>query len=368
MAEDEVKSLSDRELEFYSRQIVLSDLGYEGQLRLRNARVCVIGVGGLGSAAALQLAAMGVGYLRLVDYDVVELSNLQRQHLYNVHSVGYPKVEIAAQRLRELNPFIEIEPLPVSLNANNAEQIIGDMDVVVDGLDRMSPRYALNRACVRLGVPYVFGAAIMTFGNASTIMPGVSACLECFQRDFQDEALPTCAVVGVHPSIIKVIASIEVSEATRMILGEKPRLANKILHCDIKHLHFEAVEVSRAEDCPVCGSKPSGPAMPLQEELVTELCAREGRRSFVVTPRSDLALDIDQLHSLLTRSGLEIKVQADLGITFDAGPQGTASLLRSGIMIIEGASDEQEVKDFYERLVIEGLSVERSHVEYEKDR
>ncbi|MHA1263213.1 MAG: HesA/MoeB/ThiF family protein [Candidatus Freyarchaeota archaeon] len=194
-----VEDLSDEELEFYSRQIVLTEIGYTGQLKLRNARVCVVGLGGLGSPAALQLAAAGVGYLRLVDHNIVELSNLQRQHLYSVDYLGYPKVEVAARRLHELNPNIEIDPLPLSLTVSNAEEIVRDMDVVIDGLDRMTPRYALNRACLKTGVPYVFGAAIMTFGNMSTIIPGRTPCLECFQGNLSDDRMPTCAVVGVHP-------------------------------------------------------------------------------------------------------------------------------------------------------------------------
>ncbi|MHA2380892.1 MAG: HesA/MoeB/ThiF family protein, partial [Candidatus Thorarchaeota archaeon] len=124
MVDNQVKDLSNGELEFYSRQIVLPEIGYKGQLKLRNARVCVAGLGGLGSPAALQLAAIGVGHLRLIDQDIVEVSNLQRQHLYSVNSLGYPKVEAAAKRLQELNPNIEIEPLPLSLSVNNAEDIV----------------------------------------------------------------------------------------------------------------------------------------------------------------------------------------------------------------------------------------------------
>jgi len=363
MAKDKAKDLSDEELEFYSRQIVLPNIGYDGQLRLRQASVCIVGLGGLGSPAATQLAAIGVGHLRLVDYDVVELSNLQRQHLYTTSSVGYPKVEVAARRLHELNPYIETEPLPLSVTTNNAEDVIRDMDLVVDGLDRMSPRYALNRACSKLGVPYVFGAAIMTFGNVSTIIPGETACLECFQRDFEDSTLPTCAVVGVHPAITNIVASIEVSEATRIILGEKPRLANKLLHCDIWHMEFEEVEIIKAQDCPVCGSKPSAPPMPLRQKLVTELCAREGRRTFVITPKRNLKLDMDELYSLLMENGFEVKVKADLGITFDSGPKETASILKSGIMIIEGAIDEEGARDSYGKLIIDGLQIPLSSIE-----
>lgn len=363
MVKHQAPDLSNEELDFYSRQIVLPYIGYDGQLNLRNARVCIVGLGGLGSPAALQLAAMGVGYLRLVDYDVVELSNLQRQHLYTTNSVGYPKVEVAAERLRALNPYIEIEPLPLYVGVNNVGDVIRETDLVVDGLDRMSPRYALNRACVRLGIPYVFGAAIMTFGNVSTIIPGKTACLECFQRDFEDNMLPTCAVAGIHPAITNLIASIQVSEATRIILGEKPSLANKLLHCDIWHMEFEEVEISKAEDCPICGSKPAAPPRPLKQKMTTELCAREGRRTFVITPKRNLALDMDQLSALLTRLGFEIKVKADLGITFGADPKPGGSLLKSGIMIIKDADNEEEVHDFYNKIIIDELQIPHSSVE-----
>jgi adenylyltransferase/sulfurtransferase len=364
MTKDEVKDLTDEELEFYSRQIVLPEIGYNGQLKLKGARVCIVGLGGLGSPAALQLAAMGVGYLRLVDRDVVELSNLQRQHLYDVNFLGYPKVEVAAKRLRELNPNIEIEPLPLSLNVNNVEGIVRGMDVVVDGLDRMTPRYTLNRACLKLGVPYIFGAAIMTFGNVSTIIPGKTPCLECFQGNLDDDMLPTCAVVGVHPSILNIIASVEVSEAVRIILREQPRLANRMLHCDVGNMEFEEVEISKAENCPVCGPKPSGPPMPLKQKLVTEVCGRKGRRVFVVTPRRDLELNMNRLYSLLEDGGFEIKVRAELGVTFNnSGLKGAVSILKSGIMIIEGLNNEKEAYDLYSKIIIDGLKISRQNIE-----
>jgi len=358
----ETKDLSDEELEFYSRQIVLPDVGYKGQLKLRKAKACIVGLGGLGSPAALQLAATGVGYLRLVDRDVVELSNMQRQHLYGVNFLGHPKVEVAAKRLHELNPHIEIEPLPLSLTANNAEDLVRDMDVVVDGLDRMTPRYALNRACLKVGVPYVFGAAIMTFGNVSTIIPGETPCLECFQGNLDDDTLPTCAVVGVHPSILGIISSVEVSEAMRIILGEKPLLANKIFHCDIGEVKFEEIEISKAENCPVCGSKPSGPPTQLKQKLIVENCGREGRRVFVITPKRNLKLNMDELYTLVRDKGFNVKVKADLGITFDGGLKGTASIMESGIMVIDGAN-EKEAYDFYSKILIDGLKVSRSKIE-----
>jgi len=353
MPKTKIKDLSDEELEFYSRQIVLPEIGYNGQLKLRNAKVCIVGLGGLGSPAAQQLAAMGVGHLRLVDRDVVELSNLQRQHLYSVNFLGYPKVEVAAKRLSELNPNITIEALTLSLNVNNAENIVKGMNVVVDGLDRMTPRYALNRACQKVGVPYVFGAALVTYGNVSTIIQG----------NLDDDVLPTCAVVGIHPSVLSVIAGIEVSEAVRIILGEKPLLMNKILHCDIGDMVFEELEISKTENCPVCGSKPSGHPMPLKQKLVTEVCAREGKRVFVITPRKNLQLNMDELLAIIEKDGYRIKVEAELGLTFDKSSDGTASILKSGIMIIEGAKDEKEAYDFYSKILVDGLNVSRSDIE-----
>ncbi len=363
MSKAEIKDLTKEELEYYSRQIVLTEIGYNGQLKLRNARVCIAGMGGLGSPAALQLAAMGAGYLRLVDRDIVELSNLHRQHLYSVKFLGYPKVEVAAKRLRELNPNIEIEPLPLSLNGNNAEDIIRDIDVVVDGLDRMSPRYALNRACQKAGVPYVFGGVITLHGNVSTIIPGQTPCLECFQGNLEDEALPTCAVVGVHPSVISIIASIEVSEAVRIILGERPNLMNKILYCNIGEMKFDEIELSKAENCPVCGSEPSGPPMSLKQKFITEVCGRRGKRAFVVTPRGNLKLNIDELYQVLKNNGFKIKVKADLGIAFDNGSNGTASILKSGIMTVDGINSEREVYDFYYKIIINGLGIPSSRIE-----
>lgn len=355
------KELSEEELEFYSRQIALKDLGYEGQLKLRGAKACIVGLGGLGSNVATKLAAMGVGHLRLVDRDVVELSNLQRQHLYSVYSIGFPKVEVAAKKLGALNPNVEIEPLALSLNVDNAEDIIRDMDVVVDGLDRMKPRYAINRACIKLKTPYVFGSAIMTFGNVSTIIPGETPCLECFYGNLKDEKLPTCAVVGVHPSIIGVVASAEAAEAIRILTGAEPRLASTLLYCDIGYMTMDEIQVSRLETCPVCGSKPRGPPTSIRRELVEEICGRGGKRTFVITPRENLELKMADLNKFIEKKGFKIKVRADLGITFSPNRKVTASVLKSGIMITEGINEKGKALKLY-NILIEGLSVPWSRV------
>jgi molybdopterin/thiamine biosynthesis adenylyltransferase len=351
------RGLSEEELEFYSRQIVLPYIGYDGQQKLRHARACIVGVGGLGSTSATQLAAMGVGYLRLVDFDVVEMSNLQRQHLYDVNTIGYPKVEAAAWRLCRLNPHIDVEPLPLAIDTHNAERVVSGMDVVVDGLDRFVPRYALNRACVKLGVPYIFGGAVSMYGNTSTILPRRTACLECFCGSVEDDALPSCSVLGVHPSILSLIASIQVSEAVRVLLGQEAKLAGKLLHCDLESLHFETVNLKRREDCPACGSKPQPSTVARESTLVTELCSRRGRRTFAVLPPRDLMLDLDRVCELLQSLGFSIEVRSRLGITFAWGCGGQASLLASGLLIVQGAHSEAEARDLYRSLVEEGLAI-----------
>ncbi|HIE14821.1 TPA: HesA/MoeB/ThiF family protein [Candidatus Bathyarchaeota archaeon] len=356
-SKEKIMDLSDQELEFYSRQIVLPDMGYNGQLKLKNAKVCVVGLGGLGSPAAVQLASMGVGHLRLVDYDIVELSNLQRQQLYSIKFLGYPKVEVAAERLHELNPNIKIEPLPLSLNLDNAEDIVQGMDVIIDGLDRMTPRYILNRTCQKLGVSYVFGAAIMKFGVISTIIPGATPCLECFQGNLDDESLPTCAVVGVHPSILNIVASIEVYEAVRIMLGMKPLLMNKMLYCDLTDMSFEMVNISKVETCPVCGLESSESLRPLRQKAITEVCGREGKRVFIITPRSDLKLDMEEIYTILRKNDFKVLVKAKLGVTFDSNLDRRISLLKSGVMIIKGAKNETEAYNLYQEVIVGQLGI-----------
>jgi adenylyltransferase/sulfurtransferase len=345
----EYVELSDEELEYYSRQIVMTEMGYSAQLKLKNSKACLVGLGGLGSPASMQLAAMGVGYLRIVDRDVVELTNLHRQHLYGFDDVGYPKVEAAAKRLRNLNPYITVEPLPLSVNEANAEDIVEGMDVVVDGLDSMAARYAINRACIKLGVPYVFGAAIATTGNLSTIVPGETACLECFYGNLDDKNLPKCGVVGVHPSLVNVIASLEVSEAIRILTGKPPRLVNKLLHFDLNEMEFNEISLSKVESCPVCGSNPSGSTMPLKRELVEEICGRKGRKVFVVVPEEKLDLNLIALKNYLKRKGFSIKVEGKLGLTFGLHDV-KASVLKSGIAILEGFKEKEEALNFFSEL------------------
>lgn len=344
------KGFTEQELEYYSRQIVLREFGLEGQRKLKNAKACVVGAGGLGSPILTQLASMGVGTLRVIDRDVVEASNLQRQHLYGMHQLGLPKVEAAEDRLHSINPFIEVEPVPLSVTPGNAERLIEGSEIVVDALDSMAARYAVNRACQRTGKPFVHGAVIMQVGNVSTLIPGETACLECFQGGIDDADLPSCAVQGVHPSIISLIASVQVSEAIRLLLGEPPVLANKLLFADLKELTIEKVQLAKAENCRVC----SGHLEPIEsapdETHVEEICGREGRRVWIFSPEYEMDIDLGEINARLDDLGYMSTAEGRLGTSFKH-EKIKGSVLASGVTIIEGVGDREAAENLRDRLL-----------------
>ena len=356
------KELSNKEMETYSRQIVLADIGYDGQLKLRNAKACLIGVGGLGAPIATKLVGMGIGFLRIVDRDIVSRSDLHRQHLYDADCVGLPKVEIARQKLNKLNPDVKLDAIPESLNSNNAEDIIGGMDVVIDGLDRPEPRYLVNRTCNKLKIPYVFGAAIEAFGNVSTLMPGQTFCLECFMPGLTDEDLPVCGVVGVHPSVLGMVSSIQVSEAVRIIIGQEPNLYNKLFYIDLREFEFKTLEMQAVESCKVCGPQPDGLPEEITDRLFEETCARDGRRNFVLSTKDRITIDLKKLATLLKKRRFRIQSTGELGTSFNPAKDIQACILKSGIMIAQTPPDTQEeIKDrvfqIYQSIMVDGLGL-----------
>jgi adenylyltransferase/sulfurtransferase len=245
--------LTREEKAYYARQITMKGFGEESQTKLNKSKACITGLGGLGSPIATQLAAMGVGYLRIIDHDTVDLTNLHRQHLYSIDSVGEPKTTVAAERLRKLNPYIEIESINTEITPDNADKLVKDMDIVVDALDAMAPRYAVNRACVDQDTPFIHGGVIRQIGTATTIIPHKTPCLECFKGGLNDSKLPSNASQGVHPSIINIIASIQTSEAIKILTGKAPSLAGRLLFFDLIDLSMEFIDIRKQDNCKICG-------------------------------------------------------------------------------------------------------------------
>jgi molybdopterin/thiamine biosynthesis adenylyltransferase len=243
----------------YARHVILPGIGGDGQRRLMEAKVLVIGAGGLGSPAAMYLAAAGVGSLGLVDFDKVELSNLQRQLLHDTDDVGRPKVESARDRLNELNPNVEVMAHETLLTSENAFDILGGYDVVVDGTDNFPVRYLVNDATQMLGKPLVYGSIYQWEGQASVFMPGSDApCYRClFPEPPPPGTVPSCAEGGVFGVLPGIIGSVQAVEAIKLVLGVGEPLVGKLLIYDALSNEFTTVKLRWDPDCPVCGKHPT---------------------------------------------------------------------------------------------------------------
>ncbi len=249
-------TLSPDELQRYHRHLILPDVGEEGQRRLKAARVLLVGAGGLGSPAGLYLAAAGVGRLGVVDADEVELSNLQRQVLHGTSDVGRPKVESARDRLRDLNPHVEIVTHAVRLTSANAMEILRGYDLVVDGTDNFQTRYLINDACVLLGKPNVYGSVIRFDGQASVFSAADGPCYRCLFREPPPPGLvPNCAEGGVFGVLPGLVGVIQATEAIKLITGTGEPLVGRLLLVDALRMRFRTIELARDPECRACGTR-----------------------------------------------------------------------------------------------------------------
>ena len=304
----------------------------------------------MGNPITTRLAAMGVGKIRIVDRDVIELSNLHRQTMFDEDDVGQVKVETAAKKLRKLNNDIIIEELPVSINDYTALDAVDGCDVVIDALDSVNARYSLNKACIEKKIPFVTGAAVGVTGQTFTIIPGESACYHCLFPALDEDSMPTCSIEGVHPSILSIIGGIEVSEAVKIITGKKPSLQDKVLHVDLENLIFNFTKVSRVEECSVCGSgKKQEKAK--EELILEELCGRNrGKRTFSITPTYFVDLNVDKITSVGKEKGFTVENLGDLGISLRTN-ELSVSFMKRGSGVIVGAKTEEEAISLYKSLL-----------------
>ena len=347
---EEVSDLSEKELDRYSRQIMLEEIGYQGQLKLKQAKVCVVGVGGLGNPIVTRLAAMGVGKIRIVDRDVIELSNLHRQTMFNEDDIGQVKVETAAKKLRKLNADIIIEEMPVSINDYTAFEVVDGCDVVVDALDSVNARYSLNKACVEKNIPFVTGAAVGVTGQVFTVLPKETACYHCMFPDLDEDAMPTCSIQGVHPSILSVVGGIEVYEAVDILIGKKPKSSEKFLSIDLENLEFSSVKTFKQDACSVCGSGKKVEA-PKQELILEELCGRNmGKRTFSITPTYEVNLDVADVTTIAKEKGFLVENQGDLGISMRTNDL-SVNFMKKGSAVVVGSDNEAEAISLYKSLL-----------------
>ncbi len=253
----DLPELTPDELRRYGRHLTLPEVGRDGQRRLKAGSVLVVGAGGLGSPAATYLAAAGVGRLGLVDFDRVELSNLQRQVLHGTPDVGRPKLESATERLEALNPEVEVEPVAARLDSTNALEIFRRYDVAVDGSDNFPTRYLVNDAGVLTGTPTVYGAIHRFHGQAAVFGLEDGPCYRClFREPPPPETVPSCAEAGVLGVLPGIVGSVQAAEAIKLLAGIGAPLSSRLLLLDALEMRFREIEVRRDPGCPVCGEEP----------------------------------------------------------------------------------------------------------------
>jgi adenylyltransferase/sulfurtransferase len=255
---DPTPPLRPDQFDRYRRHLSLPEMGLEGQQKLLGSSVLLIGAGGLGCPLALYLAAAGVGRLGLVDHDVVEPSNLQRQVLYQTRDVGRPKVEVAQERILGLNPDVEVIPYRERLSADNALGIFEDYEVIVDGTDNFPTRYLSNDACVLLGKPNVYGSIFRFEGQASVFDARTGPCYRClFPEPPPPGAVPSCAEGGVLGVLPAIIATIQATETIKLLIGKGTSLSGRLLLYDALAMEFNEFQLKKDPDCPVCGESPT---------------------------------------------------------------------------------------------------------------
>ena len=252
----ELPELSTEELQRYSRHLLLPEVGLEGQRRLKAGRVLLVGAGGLGSPLGLYLAAAGVGHVGLVDFDVVDVTNLQRQVLHGTRDVGRPKLDSARDRLLDINPHTDIETYDTRLTSDNALEIVREYDVVVDGTDNFPTRYLVNDACVLTGRPNVYGSIFRFEGQASVFATPDAPCYRCLFREPPPPGLvPSCAEGGVLGVLPGLIGTIQATETLKILLGIGTTLAGRLLLVDALRMQFRTLKLQRDPACPACGTR-----------------------------------------------------------------------------------------------------------------
>ncbi len=265
-------SLTDEQIERYSRHILLPEVGGKGQEKLLAGRVLLVGAGGLGSPAALYLAAAGIGTIGLIDADVVDLSNLQRQVIHATADIGRPKVESAAAKMRAINPDVRVVELQARLTAANALEVVKDFDFILDGTDNFAAKFLVADACHFAGKPYSHAGILRFDGQTMTVRPGMSACYRCvFSAPPPANAVPSCSQAGVLGVLAGVMGTIQATEAIKYLLGQGDLLTGNLLVYNALKMSFRKVPLKRNPQCPLCGEHPTISGLTDEAQAICDL-------------------------------------------------------------------------------------------------
>ncbi len=333
----------------YSRQILFEGISNDGQEKLLASRVLLVGCGALGASHAEMLARAGVGFLRIVDRDFVEFSNLQRQTLYSETDARerLPKAIAAKNRLSKINSEIEVEALIADVNHSNVQEFVKDVDLVLDGTDNFQVRYLVNDACVKYSKNWVYGAAVSSYGTSMTIIPGKTPCLRCiFEEIPAAGSSPTCDTAGVIQPIISTISSIQVSEAIKIIVGKPEKLHGSLVQVDVWENDWRKIKLSEPNpDCVTCGHRKFEFLDAENIEFSTSLC---GRDAVQVHPPNAAAVDLKKLAETLKSLG-EVKVNEYLlRLNID---EYELTLFKDARAIIRGTNDPTVARSVYAKYI-----------------
>ncbi len=251
-------NFTDEQITRYSRHILLPEVGGKGQKKIAQAKILLVGAGGLGSPAALYLAAAGVGTIGLIDSDVVDLSNLQRQVIHHTPDVGRPKVVSAREKIQALNPDVSVETYEDRLTSKNALDVVKGYDVVIDGVDNFPAKFLINDTCFFAGKPLVHGGILRFDGRVMTIIPGKSACYRCvFKNPPPPGLVASCQEAGVIGVLAGIIGTLQATEALKLVLGIGRSLTDRMLDFDARRTAFREIRIRRNPNCPLCGAHPT---------------------------------------------------------------------------------------------------------------
>lgn len=343
--------MNDLDMSRYSRQILFAPIGEDGQRRLLNSRVAIVGMGALGTVLANHMVRAGVGFVRVIDRDFVEASNLQRQMLYHeAHAAeGLPKAIAAAESLRAVNSGVEIEPVVADLTWQNAESLLADVDLVLDGTDNFQVRFLINDVCVKHGLPWVYGGGVSANGMTLPILPGETPCLRClFDSAPAPGTVQTCDTAGVLGPIIHIVASYQAVEAMKILVEAKDKVRRSMLNVSIWEYATHTIDISRARraDCPCCGEGRYEYLEPSTGDETTSLC---GRNTIQISPPEPLEVDFTALADRLRLSG---KVEANkFLLRFYATEEIRLVIFPDGRVLVQGTDDVSRARSLYAKYI-----------------
>ena len=335
--------------ERYSRQILFHPIGAEGQEKLAESAVLLIGVGALGCAQGEMLARGGVGKIKLVDRDFVEYTNLQRQTLFTEDDAvdRLPKSVAAKRRIYQINSEIEIEDIVADVSNSNIEQLVAGSDLVIDGTDNFQVRYLINDACVKLGIPWIYGAAVSSYGMTMNIIPGETPCLRCIFPELPEPgSAPTCDTAGVIAPVVMRVAAMQAAEAFKLLVGDLDVVSRKLRQFDVWTNEENSIGIGPPDpNCPTCGKREFEFLDAESSEFVAVLC---GRNAVQVAPLASTKLDLDQLADRLK---FNFPVDQNEYLLRFSPPDVEVTVFTDGRAIVKGTDDLTVARTLYARYI-----------------